>query len=276
MTIASVDYDSLINDATLLASFESSCQSTIASSAGVGASNVAVTLSAGSVAVDYTITVPASSASSALTTLTSSINAGDLASDMATALTAIPGIDAVTDGTISVTDMSIPTVAVDTTTTEFIVRGGTTTEEAGMATALIAVLAVVGFVVLAAAVFVLFKFLRGRKSKNQIAPMPASPGAAAEDEDADAERPPKDLVVALRAWEEPEEMADMRRSLPPPPWDPPPVAPPPVEPPPPPPFTCCPPPRRPPLPPPNRDEAQELANALEWPEDDDEDYDDEV
>merc|ERR1712014_552803 len=81
--------------------FENQCKNTIAGAAGTLASNVQVTLSSGSVNVDYTIVLPTSSSASARAALTSAIS-GNLTTDLVEALSAISGIDAVTAGSMSV------------------------------------------------------------------------------------------------------------------------------------------------------------------------------
>merc|ERR1712217_631442 len=99
--VSNVDYAALNNDTSLKTQFENQCKNTIAGAAGTLASNVQVTLSSGSVKVDYTIVLPTSSSASARTALTSAIN-GSLTTDLVEALREIPGIEAVTSGSMSV------------------------------------------------------------------------------------------------------------------------------------------------------------------------------
>merc|ERR1712039_1165855 len=99
--VSNVDYAALNNDTSLRTQFENQCKNTIAGAAGTLASNVQVTLSSGSVNVDYTIVLPTRSSASARAALTSAIS-GNLTTDLVEALRAIPGIDAVTSGSMSV------------------------------------------------------------------------------------------------------------------------------------------------------------------------------
>merc|ERR1712187_661351 len=99
--VSHVAYAALNNDTSLKTQFENQCKTTIARAAETVASNVRVTLSSGSVNVDYTITLPTSSSASARAALTSAIS-GNLTTDLVGALSAIPGIDAVTSGSMSV------------------------------------------------------------------------------------------------------------------------------------------------------------------------------
>merc|ERR1712187_732054 len=99
--VSNVDYAALNNDTSLKTQFEDQCKNTIAGAAGTTASNVQVTLSSGSVNVDYTIVLPTSSSASARAALTSAIS-GNLTTDLVEALSAILGIDAVTSGSMSV------------------------------------------------------------------------------------------------------------------------------------------------------------------------------
>merc|ERR1712050_205711 len=69
---------------------------------------VSVTLSSGSVVVDYAITVASSAASSCTTGLTTAINDNSLTGDLITALENIPNINSVVDATLSAT-ASTPT-----------------------------------------------------------------------------------------------------------------------------------------------------------------------
>merc|ERR1712217_814593 len=103
MGLSNVDDAALNNDTSLKTQFEDQCKNTIAGAAGTLASNVQVTLSSGSVNVDYTIVLPTSSSASARASLTSAIS-GNLTTDLVDALSAIPGIGAVTSGSRLVCD----------------------------------------------------------------------------------------------------------------------------------------------------------------------------
>merc|ERR1711948_57696 len=70
---------------------------------------VGVTLSSGSVVVDYTIAVASSAASSCTTALTTAINDNSLTGDLITALQDIPNINNAVDATLSAT-ASTPTI----------------------------------------------------------------------------------------------------------------------------------------------------------------------
>merc|ERR1712187_532386 len=107
--VSNVDYAALNNDTSLKTQFEDQCKNTIAGAAGTTASNVQVTLSSGSVNVDYTIVLPTSSSASARTALTSAIS-GNLTTDLVEALSAIPGIEAVTSGSMSVSSLVVDDV----------------------------------------------------------------------------------------------------------------------------------------------------------------------
>merc|ERR1712066_202098 len=67
----------------------------------MGAANVQVILSSGSVSVDFTITLPTSVSASARTALTSAIR-GHLTTELVDALSAVPGINAVISGSMSI------------------------------------------------------------------------------------------------------------------------------------------------------------------------------
>merc|ERR1711972_1140545 len=93
----------------LRASVETQCKVAIASAAGVATTAVGVTLSSGSVVVDYTIAVASSAASSCTTGLTTAINDNSLTGDLITALQDIPNISNAVDATLSAT-ASTPTI----------------------------------------------------------------------------------------------------------------------------------------------------------------------
>jgi LPXTG-motif cell wall-anchored protein len=109
MTVANVDFAALDSNPSLKAAFETECQSTIADAAGTSPESVEVTLASGSVRVEYTIVLPASSGAAASTALATAVS-GDLATDLVSALTEIPGIDEVVAGTMAVTSIEAPTV----------------------------------------------------------------------------------------------------------------------------------------------------------------------
>jgi hypothetical protein len=107
--VININYEQLMNNATLKTEFESVCKDEIASSASspgstVNSSHVALTLSQGSVVVDYVIAGLQTSTESASvqTALNTAIDDGSLFNNLANEINAIPGIDAVTEGTIFV------------------------------------------------------------------------------------------------------------------------------------------------------------------------------
>jgi len=112
--VSNVDYAALNTNTSLKTEFENQCKNTIAGAAGTLASNVQVTLSSGSVNVDYTIVLPTSSSASARASLTSAIS-GNLTTDLVDALSAIPGINAVTSGSMSVSRLVCDDVEDDLT-----------------------------------------------------------------------------------------------------------------------------------------------------------------
>jgi hypothetical protein len=105
MTVNNVDYNALSSDQALKAAFESRCKTSIASASGTSAANVQVTLSRGSVAVAYSITVPPSSASTVSASLSDAIST-TLSTNVVQALSTIPGINSVVSGSMSVSNMS--------------------------------------------------------------------------------------------------------------------------------------------------------------------------
>merc|ERR1712151_160744 len=94
---------------TLMAAVETQCKLALASAAGVATTAVGVTLSSGSVVVDYTIAVASSAASSCTTGLTTAINDNSLTGDLITALQDIPNINNAVDAALSAT-ASTPTI----------------------------------------------------------------------------------------------------------------------------------------------------------------------
>merc|ERR1711972_1293536 len=95
----------------LRASVETQCKAAIASAAGVATTAVGVTLSSGSVVVDYTIAVASNAASSINTGLTDAISDNSLTEGLITALQNIPNINSVVDATLSAT-ATMPTTDV--------------------------------------------------------------------------------------------------------------------------------------------------------------------
>merc|ERR1712190_137592 len=116
IAISGLNFADLSANTTLMAAVETQCKLTIASAAGVATTAVVVTLSSGSVVVDYAITVASNAASSCTTGLTTAINDNSLTGDLITALEAIPNIDSVVDATLSAT-ASTPTSDVPEQTT---------------------------------------------------------------------------------------------------------------------------------------------------------------
>jgi hypothetical protein len=110
MTVANVNYAALCNDQSLKTAFENACKSRIASAASTTPANVEVTLSSGSVIIDYTIAVPSSSGAAVNTALTDAMG-GDFANNMVADLEAIPGITDIVSGGMSVTYTSRPQVS---------------------------------------------------------------------------------------------------------------------------------------------------------------------
>jgi len=111
MTIQGVDYSLLNANSAMKTTFMNTCATQIAATAtGISASDVTVTLSAGSVAVDYTITVPSGVDASGVQSSVATAATSTLATQMATAISAISGINSFTDGSISVTGISTPTL----------------------------------------------------------------------------------------------------------------------------------------------------------------------
>merc|ERR1712066_639013 len=108
IAISGLNFADLSVDTTLMAAVETQCKLAIASAAGVATTAVGVTLSSGSVVVDYTIAVASSAASSCTTGLTTAINDNSLTGDLITALENIPNINSVVDATLSAT-ASTPT-----------------------------------------------------------------------------------------------------------------------------------------------------------------------
>merc|ERR1712187_365139 len=89
----------------------------MAANASIAASNVEVSLSKGSVSVNYEITVLESQASTVASNLETSMSASSslMMTDLLNALKGISGIDDVVDGTLAIADVSTPTVSTDNT-----------------------------------------------------------------------------------------------------------------------------------------------------------------
>merc|ERR1719401_2947021 len=109
ITITGLNFAGLSADTTLMAAVETQCKLALASAAGVATTAVGVTLSSGSVVVDYTIAVASSAASSCTTGLTTAINDNSLTGNLITALQDIPNINNAVDATLSAT-ASTPTI----------------------------------------------------------------------------------------------------------------------------------------------------------------------
>jgi len=115
-TVSGVSYDDVTSDTQVEADFKSACASSIAANAGSGvvASMVTVTLSAGSVKIDFSITLPAGmSGSTVSTTLTTASTGGALLTSLSNSIGDISTLT--TTGSIGVTGF---TSAVDDTDTE--------------------------------------------------------------------------------------------------------------------------------------------------------------
>jgi len=103
ITIGGLSFASLSADTTLKAAVETQCKVDIASAAGVNTTDVSVTLSSGSVVVDYTIAVAPNAVSSTNAGLTDAINDNSLTEGLVTELLNIPNITSVVDATLSAT-----------------------------------------------------------------------------------------------------------------------------------------------------------------------------
>mmetsp|Transcript_78880 Transcript_78880/g.218208 ORF Transcript_78880/g.218208 Transcript_78880/m.218208 type:complete len:993 (-) Transcript_78880:226-3204(-) len=109
MKVENVSYTGLVADAALRTKFEDAIKSTVAAEAGAGIlpEHVSVELSAGSVVVDYTVTPPAGVAASGVV---SKLSSAPLAKKTVEAVSAVPQIASVSEGTIAVSDVSSPAV----------------------------------------------------------------------------------------------------------------------------------------------------------------------
>merc|ERR1712187_537007 len=113
--ITGMNYANLNANATLKGLVETQCQTTIAAKAGTAASNVVVTLSQGSVVVNYVITIAESSASGVASALQAAIqtSSNSMMDALLTALNAIDGISSAVDGTLAIADISTPVMSSD-------------------------------------------------------------------------------------------------------------------------------------------------------------------
>merc|ERR1719162_723624 len=113
-TVANVNYDDLIANAAVKAAFEDGIKTSVAAQAGnsVTKDHVSVVLSAGSVKVQATVTVPDGADVSTLdTTLTTRAGSGVFATAVAASVQAVDGISTVSSGAITA---SAPTTVVIT------------------------------------------------------------------------------------------------------------------------------------------------------------------
>jgi len=104
MTVSGVSFDDLNANATLLAGFVDAVKLTLSNALdGVSSSDVAVVLSAGSVKIDYTITVPVAQANTLKTTLATLIAGGNTEQALLSNLADVPGLSDIASGTLSAT-----------------------------------------------------------------------------------------------------------------------------------------------------------------------------
>merc|ERR1719171_2656635 len=84
-TVSGVSYDDVIGDTQVEADFKSACADSIAANAGSGvvASMVTVTLSAGSVKIDFSIALPAGMSGSTVSTTLTTASTGALLTSLA-------------------------------------------------------------------------------------------------------------------------------------------------------------------------------------------------
>merc|ERR1712176_1525954 len=110
-----MNYANLNANTALKTNVVNACKNTLANKASTTASNVAVTLSQGSVAVNYVITVSESAASAVATNLNTATNPGSnsMMNALLTALNAISGINSVTDSDLGISDVSQPVMSSD-------------------------------------------------------------------------------------------------------------------------------------------------------------------
>jgi hypothetical protein len=149
MTVANVNYNSLITDASLMHSFTSFCKAVIAEKAGSGIvdEDVDVTLSEGSVNVHAVITIPPASfatAGSVQSNVVGAKESGGLSSALVTTISSISGISDHTSGPISIQSVSVTSSTASTTTTHAVEETAPAPgESGGLNTVLIAVIAAV-------------------------------------------------------------------------------------------------------------------------------------
>merc|ERR1711972_10212 len=112
-----MSYDNLDANSTLKQSVIDTCKMGMAANASTDASNVEVSLSKGSVSVNYVITVAANQASTVASNLETSMSASStsMMTDLLNALNGISGTRNVVDGTLAIADVSTPTVSTDNT-----------------------------------------------------------------------------------------------------------------------------------------------------------------
>merc|ERR1712039_1014484 len=104
--ITGMNYDNLDANSTLKQSVIDTCKTAMAANASTDASNVEVSLSKGSVSVNYVITVAANQASTVASNLETSMSASStsMMTDLLNALNGISGISNVVDGTLAIAD----------------------------------------------------------------------------------------------------------------------------------------------------------------------------
>lgn len=113
LTVLGVDFEVLSGSVGLMRSFEDACRASIAREAGVDEDDVDVLLSAGSVLVTSTISVPAGSSGSVVA---GSLQSEALASSVASSVAAVEGIAAASEGdNIAVASVTAVVAAVSTT-----------------------------------------------------------------------------------------------------------------------------------------------------------------
>lgn len=107
-TVTNVDYAALSSDQTMTRAFVTTCQERIARGAATEPANVQVTLTLGSVGVNYRVTVPPSSSGAVSSALTNSFSGGDLVTGIVQDLSAIPSISNFVLGSMSITNLLLP------------------------------------------------------------------------------------------------------------------------------------------------------------------------
>merc|ERR1712066_329896 len=111
--INGMSYANLNANTTLKTNVVNACKNTLANKANTAASNVAVTLSQGSVAVNYVITVSESAASAVATNLNTATQTGSnsMMNALITAINNIEGINSVVDSALEIADVSQPVMS---------------------------------------------------------------------------------------------------------------------------------------------------------------------